>query len=94
MLRRALPVTVVKPLAESEISPVAGVPFLPTKNQFLGKVFLLTGYQALYTIPQMGRQTGTVKWFNSACCHLSFSGHFSLRRGIYWRNVVDGGFIR
>ena len=26
----------------------------------------MTGYQALYKIPQMSRQTGTVKWFNDA----------------------------
>jgi CspA family cold shock protein len=26
----------------------------------------LTGYQTLYNIPQMSRQTGTVKWFNDA----------------------------
>ena len=38
--------------------------FLPRKNKFLGKVFLLTGYQP-FRIPQM-RQTGNVKWFNDA----------------------------
>jgi CspA family cold shock protein len=40
---------------------------IPSKEEQISrKSFLLTGYQALYKIPQMGRQSGTVKWFNDA----------------------------